>query len=107
MNVLRIWGEAHEPPREFYEQGDRRGIPIWRDFLFGYGLHPSGQTDFNENCRTLGTEEGPDGLGPIGRRAVSPLEKADAQSVIREEVEASGALRRLLERTPDGTAQIE
>jgi len=47
------------------------------------------------------------GLGPIGRQAASQLEKAGAQSAVREEVEASGALFRLLERMPDGTAQIE
>jgi len=51
MNVLRIWGEGHIPPREFYEECDRRGIFIWQDFMFGYNMHPSGIPEFDENCR--------------------------------------------------------
>jgi len=51
MNVLRIWGEGHVPPKEFYDECDRRGVLIWQDFMFGYGMHPSGNAAFDENCR--------------------------------------------------------
>ncbi len=51
MNVLRIWGEGHVPPQEFYDQCDQRGILIWQDFMFGYNMHPSGEPGFDENCR--------------------------------------------------------
>ena len=51
MNVLRIWGEGNIPPQEFYDECDRRGIFIWQDFMFGYGMHPSGWGDFDENCK--------------------------------------------------------
>ncbi|UCD64834.1 MAG: hypothetical protein JSW34_05210 [Candidatus Zixiibacteriota bacterium] len=51
MNVLRIWGEGHIPPRRFYDECDERGIFIWQDFMFGYNMHPSGEPEFDENCR--------------------------------------------------------
>jgi hypothetical protein len=51
MNVLRIWAEGNIPPRSFYEECDRRGIFVWQDFMFGYGMHPSGEEAFDENCR--------------------------------------------------------
>ncbi|MHC4483318.1 MAG: beta-mannosidase, partial [Planctomycetota bacterium] len=51
MNVLRIWGEGYIPPREFYNECDRRGILIWQDFMFGYNMHPSGEPEFDRNCR--------------------------------------------------------
>lgn len=51
MNVLRIWAEGHIPPQEFYEECDKRGIFIWQDFMFGYNMHPSGDPQFDENCR--------------------------------------------------------
>lgn len=51
MNVLRVWGEGVIPPEEFYNECDRRGILIWQDFMFGYGIHPNGPPDFNENRR--------------------------------------------------------
>ena len=51
MNVLRVWGEGHLPPREFYDECDRRGILVWQDFMFGYGMHPSGDPGFDSNCR--------------------------------------------------------
>jgi len=50
MNVLRVWGEGYPPPEEFYEECDRRGILVWQDFMFGYGMHPEGD-HFLENCR--------------------------------------------------------
>jgi beta-mannosidase len=51
MNVLRIWAEGHIPPQEFYDECDKRGIFVWQDFMFGYNMHPSGEAQFDENCR--------------------------------------------------------
>jgi hypothetical protein len=51
MNILRIWGEGCIPPQEFYDECDRRGIFIWQDFMFGYGMHPTDNPAFAENCR--------------------------------------------------------
>ncbi len=51
MNVMRIWAEGHIPPKEFYDECDRRGILIWQDFMFGYGMHPDGPDEFIKNCR--------------------------------------------------------
>ncbi len=51
MNVLRVWGGGYEPPQEFYDECDRRGILIWQDFFFEYGMYPSGEAGFDENCR--------------------------------------------------------
>ncbi|UCG48558.1 MAG: hypothetical protein JSU94_02045 [Phycisphaerales bacterium] len=51
MNVMRIWGEGYIPPQQFYEECDRRGILIWQDFMFGYNMHPSGDPNFDANCR--------------------------------------------------------
>lgn len=51
MNVLRVWAEGHIPPQEFYDECDRRGIFVWQDFMFGYNMHPSGEPEFDENCR--------------------------------------------------------
>ena len=50
MNLLRVWGEGYLPPDEFYDECDRRGILIWQDLMFGYGMHPE-DGDFLENCR--------------------------------------------------------
>jgi hypothetical protein len=52
MNVLRVWGGGSMPPDAFYEACDRRGILIWQDFMFGYGMYPDDDPDFVENCRT-------------------------------------------------------
>jgi len=51
MNVFRVWGEGYIPPAEFYDECDRRGILIWQDFMFGYGMHPTGNAEFDDNCR--------------------------------------------------------
>jgi len=51
MNVLRIWAEGNIPPQEFYDECDKRGIFVWQDFMFGYNMHPSGEPEFDENCR--------------------------------------------------------
>ncbi len=51
MNVLRVWGGGYVPPEEFYHECDRRGILVWQDFMFEYGMHPGGYPGFDENCR--------------------------------------------------------
>lgn len=51
MNLLRIWGGGHVPPVEFYDECDRRGILVWQDFMFGFGMYPSGTPAFDDNCR--------------------------------------------------------
>ncbi|MDQ1328568.1 MAG: beta-mannosidase, partial [Candidatus Poribacteria bacterium] len=51
MNIFRIWGEGYIPPQKFYDECDRRGILIWQDFMFGYGMHPTENPEFNDNCR--------------------------------------------------------
>jgi beta-galactosidase/beta-glucuronidase len=51
MNVLRVWGGGLIPPASFYEACDRRGILIWQDFMFGYGMYPDHKPGFVANCR--------------------------------------------------------
>ena len=51
MNILRVWGEGVIPPDEFYDACDRKGIFVWQDFMFGYGIHPDGPPEFDENRR--------------------------------------------------------
>ncbi len=51
MNVLRVWGGGYVPPEEFYDECDRRGILVWQDFMFEYGMHPAGYPGFDENVR--------------------------------------------------------
>ncbi len=51
MDLLRIWGGGHVPPPDFYAECDRRGILVWQDFMFEYGMYPSGDAAFDENCR--------------------------------------------------------
>ena len=51
MNVFRVWGEGAIPPQSFYDACDRRGILIWQDFMFGYGMHPAGLPEFDATCR--------------------------------------------------------
>jgi hypothetical protein len=46
MNVFRVWGEGYIPPRGFYDECDRRGILVWQDFMFGYGMHPESDADW-------------------------------------------------------------
>jgi beta-mannosidase len=52
MNIFRIWGEGSEPPPEFYDECDRRGIMIWQDFFFANGMEPVDVPEFAANCRT-------------------------------------------------------
>ncbi|MHC4591158.1 MAG: beta-mannosidase [Planctomycetota bacterium] len=51
MNILRVWAEGNVPPEEFYDECDRRGILIWQDFMFGWGMHPIDYPGFEANCR--------------------------------------------------------
>jgi beta-mannosidase len=51
MNILRVWGDAYMPPEEFYDECDRRGFLVWQDFMFGHGMHPNGNPEFDDNCR--------------------------------------------------------
>jgi beta-mannosidase len=51
MNIIRVWAEGNEPPQSFYDECDRRGILVWQDFMFGYGLHPFDIPAFAENAR--------------------------------------------------------
>ncbi|MBA2362418.1 MAG: hypothetical protein H0V86_02680 [Chloroflexia bacterium] len=51
MNVLRVWGGGYVPPEEFYNECDRRGILVWQDFMFEYGMHPVGYPGFDVNVR--------------------------------------------------------
>lgn len=51
MNILRIWGEGAEPPAEFYDECDRRGIMLWQDFWFANGMEPYDVPAFAANCR--------------------------------------------------------
>lgn len=51
MNVIRVWAEGLYPPQEFYNECDRRGIFVWQDFMFGYGMHPMGPPQLDSNRR--------------------------------------------------------
>lgn len=51
MNVIRVWAEGLVPPQDFYDECDRRGILVWQDFMFGYGMHPMGPPEFDEARR--------------------------------------------------------
>ena len=51
MNLLRVWGDAYMPPQEFYDECDRRGILVWQDFMFGHGMHPNGNPEFDNSCQ--------------------------------------------------------
>lgn len=41
MNVLRVWGGGIVPEDAFYDECDRRGILVWQDFMFEYGIYPT------------------------------------------------------------------
>ena len=51
MNILRVWAGGYVPPVEFYDECDRRGILIWQDCMFEYGMHPTGDPAFDTTCR--------------------------------------------------------
>ncbi|GAA4981550.1 glycosyl hydrolase 2 galactose-binding domain-containing protein [Actinopolymorpha pittospori] len=41
MNLLRVWGGGLIPEPEFYAECDRRGLLVWQDFMFEYGMYPT------------------------------------------------------------------
>ena len=49
MNVFRMWAGGNIPPSSWYEECDRRGILVWQDFYFGYGVHPYQDIEFRKN----------------------------------------------------------
>ena len=49
MNVFRMWAGGNIPPSYWYEECDRRGILVWQDFYFGYGVHPYYNVEFRTN----------------------------------------------------------
>jgi hypothetical protein len=51
MNMLRVWAGGYIPPAAFYDECDRRGILLWQDFMFEYGMHPTGEAAFDATCR--------------------------------------------------------
>jgi hypothetical protein len=51
MNLMRIWAGGPMPPQKLYDECDRRGILLWQDFMFGYGMYPTDDPAFAENCR--------------------------------------------------------
>ena len=51
MNTLRVWAGGHVPPDEFHDECDRRGILVWQDFMFEYGMYPDGDPAFDATCR--------------------------------------------------------
>ena len=51
MNIFRVWAEGSEPPPEFYDECDRRGIMLWQDFWFANGPEPVDVPEFAANCR--------------------------------------------------------
>ncbi len=51
MNMLRVWAGGYVPPAAFYDECDRRGILVWQDFMFEYGMHPTGDPAFDATCR--------------------------------------------------------
>jgi beta-mannosidase len=49
MNVFRMWAGGNIPPASWYDECDRRGILVWQDFYFGYGVHPYQDIKFRKN----------------------------------------------------------
>jgi len=49
MNVFRMWAGGNIPPDSWYDECDRRGILVWQDFYFGYGVHPYQDIAFRKN----------------------------------------------------------
>jgi hypothetical protein len=49
MNMLRIWGEGHPLPNDFYDEADQRGILIWQEFFMGWGAFPD-NPEYRQKC---------------------------------------------------------
>jgi beta-mannosidase len=56
MNILRVWADGELPADEFYDECDRRGILVWQDFMFGYGMHPIWVPEYAEAYRVEAEE---------------------------------------------------
>ncbi len=92
MNLLRVWGDGALPEAAFYDECDRRGILVWHDFMFGYGMYADDDPTFLANVRAeatalvrrlrnhacillwvggnenhMGYDFGPGGYSPLGR----------------------------------------
>ena len=50
MNMVRVWGGAIYPDKEFYEVCDENGILVWQDFMFACALQPGDEAHL-ENIR--------------------------------------------------------
>lgn len=49
-NMLRVWGEGELLDEEFYDECDRRGILLWQDFYYAYGMY-SEEPEYLDLCR--------------------------------------------------------
>ena len=49
MNVFRMWAGGNIPPAFWYDECDKKGILVWQDFYFGYGVHPYQDLHFRKN----------------------------------------------------------
>jgi hypothetical protein len=56
MNLLRVWGDGNLPEAAFYDECDQRGILVWHDFMFGFGMYPDDDPALLENVRAEATE---------------------------------------------------
>jgi hypothetical protein len=56
VNILRVWAEGVEPPAEFYDECDRRGIALWQDFFFANGMEPTDVPEYTAQVRAEITE---------------------------------------------------
>ncbi len=50
MNTIRVWGGGLPPEDDFYDECDRRGILVWQDFMYDFGVYPTGEP-YDENHR--------------------------------------------------------
>jgi len=50
LNLFRMWAEGSVPPAHWYDACDKKGILVWQDFYFGYGIDPFHEPDFRANA---------------------------------------------------------